>query len=107
MERLTGGWRLTADGVESAERVVRKHRLWELFLTRRLDLPSDHVHRDAEAMEHTLTDEDVLELERTLGNPSVDPHGRPIPPARRDPDADQGPETGRGPGAPIPEEGAN
>ncbi len=64
--------------------MVRKHRLWEVYLTRRLELASDHVHRDAEAMEHALSDAAVADLERQLGYPTVDPHGRPIPPAPRD-----------------------
>ena len=71
--------RLTPAGLREAESVVRKHRLWEVYLTRRLELPSDHVHRDAEAMEHALTDEAVERLEALLGHPTVDPHGRPIP----------------------------
>jgi Mn-dependent DtxR family transcriptional regulator len=61
--------------------VVRRHRLWELYLSRRLDLPADHLHRDAEAMEHVLNDETLGELDRLLGHPRTDPHGRPIPPA--------------------------
>lgn len=73
--------RLTARGRDEAARVVRKHRLWELYLTRRLELASDHVHRPAEAMEHALSDAAVADLERQLGYPTVDPHGRPIPPA--------------------------
>ncbi len=73
------GLRLTAEGLAAAEQVVRKHRLWELYLTRRLELPSDHVHRDAETMEHALTQQDVARLEEVLGFPEVDPHGRPIP----------------------------
>lgn len=73
--------RLTARGRDEAARVVRKHRLWELYLTRRLELASDHVHRPAEAMEHALTDAAVADLERQLGYPTVDPHGRPIPAA--------------------------
>ena len=76
------GMRLTERGLGAAETVVRKHRLWELYLTRRLELPSDHVHRDAEMMEHALTDEDVKALEELLGHPEADPHGRPIPPRR-------------------------
>ena len=76
------GMRLTDRGLRAAENVVRKHRLWELYLTRRLELPSDHVHRDAETMEHALTDEAVAELEEVLGYPETDPHGRPIPPRR-------------------------
>lgn len=74
--------RLTPAGQGEAESVVRKHRLWEVYLTRRLELASDHVHRDAEAMEHALSDDAVLRLEEVLGFPKVDPHGRPIP-ARR------------------------
>jgi manganese/zinc/iron transport system permease protein len=76
------GMRLTDRGLSAAESVVRKHRLWEVYLTRRLELPSDHVHRDAEMMEHALTDEDVTALEEILGHPEADPHGRPIPPMR-------------------------
>jgi manganese/zinc/iron transport system permease protein len=70
---------LTKAGRDEAERLVRKHRLWELYLTRRLELAADHVHRDAESMEHALTDENVAELDRLLGHPTVDPHGRSIP----------------------------
>ena len=76
------GMRLTDRGLSAAESVVRKHRLWEVYLTRRLELPSDHVHRDAEMMEHALTDDDVTALEEVLGHPETDPHGRPIPPTR-------------------------
>jgi manganese/zinc/iron transport system permease protein len=76
------GMLLTDRGLSAAEGVVRKHRLWELYLTRRLELPSDHVHRDAETMEHALTDDDVAALEQVLGHPQADPHGRPIPPRR-------------------------
>jgi len=76
------GMQLTDRGLRAAENVVRKHRLWELYLTRRLELPSDHVHRDAETMEHALTDEAVTALEEVLGHPETDPHGRPIPPRR-------------------------
>ena len=75
-------WRLTPAGFFEANSIVRKHRLWEVYLTRRLDLPSDHVHRDAEAMEHALTDEAVRDLESALGYPKFDPHGRPIPGAQ-------------------------
>jgi manganese/zinc/iron transport system permease protein len=74
--------RLTHAGLREAESVVRKHRLWEVYLTRRLELPSDHVHRDAEAMEHALTEKAVEALEEILGFPAEDPHGRAIPPRR-------------------------
>lgn len=74
--------RLTPDGRSEAEQVVRKHRIWEVYLTRRLELPSDHVHRDAEAMEHTLSEAAVSDLEEALGFPELDPHGSRIPPRR-------------------------
>ena len=79
LQRVDGGVRLTAAGRLAAEEVVRKHRLWELYLTRRLDLAEDHVHRDAEDMEHALSEEAVTELDELLGFPDSDPHGRPIP----------------------------
>jgi len=81
-ERSGDALRLTEAGRREAGNVVRKHRLWEVYLTRRLELPVDHVHRDAEAMEHALTDAAVDNIEELLGFPGVDPHGRPIP-ARR------------------------
>ncbi len=81
-ERGERGIRLTAEGLAAAQAVVRRHRLWEVYLTRRLELPSDHVHRDAEMMEHALSDEAVARLEELLGSPTVDPHGSPIPPRR-------------------------
>lgn len=84
VERRGDGLLLTAAGRDEAAEVVRRHRLWELYLTRRLELPSDHVHRDAEAMEHALTNEDVDRLEELLGHPQEDPHGQPIPRPRRD-----------------------
>ena len=73
------GGHLTPEGLAAAGQIVRKHRLWELYLTRRLELPSDHVHRDADAMEHTLSDEALVELDELLGFPTVDPHGQSIP----------------------------
>lgn len=72
-------WRLTEQGLDEAVRVVRNHRLWELYLAKRLELALDHVHRDAEAMEHVLPPEVISELEETLENPELDPHGHPIP----------------------------
>ncbi len=84
-ERTDDALRLTADGRAKGQQLVRKHRIWEVYLSRRLELPSDHVHRDAEAMEHTLSEAAVSDLEQALGFPKVDPHGSPIPPRRVDP----------------------
>jgi manganese/zinc/iron transport system permease protein len=73
------GLRLYPPGIADAAGVVRRHRLWEVFLTRRLELAADHVHRDAEEMEHALSADALRRLDELLGYPSVDPHGRPIP----------------------------
>jgi len=62
-----------------AAAIVRNHRIWELYLSRRLDLADDHLHRDAEEMEHALDSEVMEAIDRALGRPATDPHGRPIP----------------------------
>jgi len=72
-------WRLTPAGLEESRQVVRRHRLWELYLTKRLNLAADHVHNDAEAIEHILTPEVEAQLERELGYPVLDPHESEIP----------------------------
>jgi manganese/zinc/iron transport system permease protein len=59
--------------------VVRNHRLWELFLTQEAHLASDHVHADAEYIEHVLPRDVLRRLEQMLDNPTADPHGQPIP----------------------------
>jgi manganese/zinc/iron transport system permease protein len=76
------GLRLTPEGAALAARVVRNHRLWELYLAHRLELPQDHLHRDAEDMEHALDAEVLEQIDAALGRPAVDPHGRPIPRGR-------------------------
>lgn len=74
-----GTWILTNTGVQEAKRVVRLHRLWELYLQEYLHLDPDHVHDDAEAIEHVITPEIELQLDELLGNPKVDPHQTIIP----------------------------
>ncbi len=70
---------LTPRGLDRASRIVRNHRIWELYLSRRLEIASDHLHRDAEEMEHALDDDVIEQIDRALGHPAQDPHGRPIP----------------------------
>lgn len=70
---------LTDDGLAEARRVVRNHRLWELFLTQQANLAADHVHADAEYIEHVLPRTVVEQLERLLDQPAADPHGKAIP----------------------------
>ena len=59
--------------------MVRNHRLWELYLTSAAQIAPDHVHEDAEKIEHMLGDEVVRELERKLEYATIDPHGKRIP----------------------------
>ena len=70
---------LTPTGWSEACRIVRNHRLWELYLTNEVQYPADHVHEDAEKIEHVLGDETVRKIERILSNPRKDPHGKLIP----------------------------
>lgn len=73
------GVRLTEAGRSLAVRVVRRHRLIELFLVRTLQLSWDAVHAEAENMEHAVSDFLVDRIDAYLGFPTVDPHGDPIP----------------------------
>lgn len=68
----------TEKGLKEAAKIIEKHRLWETYLVNKLHLKSDHVHRDAEEIEHILTDEVVAELKKILKNPKSDPHGKPL-----------------------------
>ena len=70
---------LTEAGRARAMEIVRNHRLWELFLTNAANIAPDHVHDDAEKIEHILGEDIVRELERSLDQPTEDPHGRVIP----------------------------
>lgn len=70
---------LTPPGWHRACAIVRNHRLWELYLTHAAHIAPDHVHDDAEKIEHVLGEATVRELERRLPRTDVDPHGRPIP----------------------------
>lgn len=70
---------LTPSGWKTACRIVRNHRLWELYLTESAQYEPDHVHDDAEEIEHILGEATVRELERRLDFPTVDPHGKLIP----------------------------
>ncbi|HMJ91667.1 MAG TPA: iron chelate uptake ABC transporter family permease subunit, partial [Candidatus Acidoferrum sp.] len=70
---------LTPIGFQLAAAIVRNHRIWELYLTNQAQIASDHVHEDAEKIEHVLGEEVVRELERKLGYATTDPHGRAIP----------------------------
>lgn len=84
------GVALTKAGRVLALRVIRRHRLLELFLLRTLDMSWDEVHDEAEHLEHAVSDLLVDRIDAFLGHPDVDPHGDPIPPADgADPDDGQ------------------
>ncbi len=73
------GVRLTESGRNLALRVLRRHRLIELFLSQTLELSWDEVHEEAENMEHAVSDHLIDRIEKFLGYPKTDPHGDPIP----------------------------
>jgi DtxR family Mn-dependent transcriptional regulator len=73
------GVTLTENGLLSAKMIVRKHRLWEVFLVDKLNFSWDEVHEIAEELEHIKSDKLIFKLDEYLGFPSFDPHGDPIP----------------------------
>lgn len=73
------GVSLTDKGKLSAKMIVRKHRLWEVFLVDKLDFSWDEVHDIAEQLEHIKSEQLINKLDDFLGNPTEDPHGDPIP----------------------------
>ncbi|MBL8850548.1 MAG: metal-dependent transcriptional regulator [Planctomycetaceae bacterium] len=75
------GVRLNRSGRSLALRMLRRHRLIELFLVRTLGLTWDEVHEEAEHMEHAVSDSLVDRMDAYLGHPEADPHGDPIPQA--------------------------
>lgn len=73
------GYSLSTAGWRRGQRVVKLHRLWEVYLTQYMHLASDHVHDDAESIEHILTPELEALLEQKLDYPETDPHQSKIP----------------------------
>ncbi|MCK0123078.1 metal-dependent transcriptional regulator [Gelidibacter sp. F2691] len=73
------GVSLTADGKRVAVNIIRKHRLWEVFLVDKLNFTWDQVHDVAEQLEHIKSQKLIDELDAFLDFPTHDPHGDPIP----------------------------
>jgi DtxR family Mn-dependent transcriptional regulator len=73
------GVRLTEEGRRIALEVIRHHRLLESYLAEALGMPWDRVHDEAEVLEHVLSEDLEALIAAKLGNPTVDPHGDPIP----------------------------
>jgi DtxR family transcriptional regulator, Mn-dependent transcriptional regulator len=76
------GVSLTEKGRLAAKMIVRKHRLWEVFLVEKLAFTWDEVHDIAEQLEHIKSEQLINKLDDFLGNPTEDPHGDPIPDAQ-------------------------
>lgn len=75
---------LTEEGSQQALIIIRKHRLWEVFLHEKLQFSWDKVHEVAEQLEHIQSAELIEKLDEFLGFPGFDPHGDPIPNAKGD-----------------------
>jgi DtxR family transcriptional regulator, Mn-dependent transcriptional regulator len=73
------GVKLTEQGKKAALNIIRKHRLWEMFLAEKLKFGWDEVHAVAEQLEHISSDKLIERLDEFLGYPAADPHGDPIP----------------------------
>ncbi|KAB1160849.1 metal-dependent transcriptional regulator [Tenacibaculum aiptasiae] len=73
------GVTLTDFGKRTAANIIRKHRLWEVFLVQKLNFTWDEVHEVAEQLEHIKSPKLIDELDSFLGYPKRDPHGDPIP----------------------------
>jgi len=76
------GVKVTGEGREAALKVIRKHRLWEVFLVQQLNFSWDEVHEVAEQLEHIQSPLLIERLDAFLGHPKADPHGDPIPDAQ-------------------------
>jgi DtxR family Mn-dependent transcriptional regulator len=75
------GFRLNQEGKKVALQIIRKHRLWEYFLVKKLHFGWDEVHEMAEELEHLTSTRLIDRLDRFLEFPQMDPHGDPIPDA--------------------------
>jgi len=75
------GMVLTDEGMALALRVLRRHRLLELYLVQELGYELHEVHHEAENLEHAVSDRFIEAIATKLGNPTLDPHGDPIPAA--------------------------
>lgn len=73
------GVELTESGKRIALKIVRKHRLWEMFLVEVLHFGWDEIDEEAEKFEHIMSEKMEDKIDEVLGSPSVDPHGDPIP----------------------------
>ena len=79
LTEINDKWVLTEKGFQKGKRIVKLHRLWEVYLSTYLKIAPDHVHEDAETIEHIITPELEMKLEKLLNYPETDPHDSLIP----------------------------
>lgn len=77
--RGKGIFQLSSKGGERARELIRNHRIWEVYLTKSAGFAPDHVHADAEIMEHLLSNQEAAAIALELDDPQSDPHGQEIP----------------------------
>lgn len=69
---------LTTIGLKVAQKLTYKHRIIEVFLFDYLNMPKQKIHEEAHRLEHAFSDEAIEKLNELVGNPKLDPHGKPI-----------------------------
>lgn len=79
LTKTNGDWHYTEAGKMKGQRVVKLHRLWELYLSEKMKIAPDHVHEDAETIEHIITPELEERLEKMFDRRATDPHDEQIP----------------------------
>ena len=79
--RSRHGVQLTEEGRKTALDILRRHRLIELFLVQVMEISWSEVHKEAELLEHVVSDTLIQRMDEMLGHPTFDPHGSPIPTA--------------------------
>ncbi len=84
MSQVQSQYKVTEIGGEMSKRLVRLHRLWELYLSEHLNIAADHVHDDAEAIEHILNPALQEQLELILEGKTKDPHNKKLPKLNND-----------------------
>ena len=73
------GTKISKNGIKVALQIIRRHRLWEVFLYEKLNFNWDEIHVVAEELEHVSSDQLIDNLDKYLKYPKIDPHGDPIP----------------------------
>ncbi|MDA0986541.1 MAG: metal-dependent transcriptional regulator [Bacteroidetes bacterium] len=73
------GVKLLDSGIKRALKIIRKHRLWEMFLVKHLGFKINEIHEEAENFEHIMSNKMENKIDELLNFPIIDPHGEPIP----------------------------